>query len=224
MSSLWDILLTVAIAGRVGLLVVAVSLLSLLLALVLLPLLLLLSTELATLFVQVEFVNQALDVVIVLSLALHLSGGWVGAGLLLLLEGNILDGVSINVLFWAESVHETLFLVDFNDGEILTAATASKEAGVDNVLNLKIKIIRLGIFGDAKFLNYLHWNTYVPEGSAAVITRSAVEEFGGHHGGKNWAVLASSQVDSLLDVVDLVLIIAKFFECLGPWLLLKLLK
>lgn len=186
LSSLWDLTAFTAAGGGGLLVVVSVDLLSLLLALLLLlPLLLGLSSELATLVVQVEFVNQALDLVFVGSLGLHFRGGWVGAGLLLLLKGDVLHNEAINVLLRAKAIDETFLLVDFNDGEVLAAGTASKEAGVDNV---------------------------VPEGSAAVISGPAVKEFWGHHGSEDWTVLAGGEVDGLLNVVDLVLIATVFFE------------
>lgn len=138
-GSLWDIALLAAITVRVLLLIVTMAgglLLPLLLLLVLLPLLLFLTSKLLLLFFQVELENQALDSVLVLTLILHFSGSWVRAGSFLLLKGDILDDVTIDVLIYSESVEETFFLVDFNDGEILTVLSTSKEACIDNVLHI----------------------------------------------------------------------------------------
>lgn len=138
MGSCWEIFIAVAVGGRPVVRgrgpLPLLQLLLLLLPLLLLPLLLLLTSKLLLLIVQIEFVNQAIDFILGLSLFLVFVGGCAGAGPIQFLKSNVLNSVTINVLVGAETIKETFLLVDLDNGKVVAALSTGNETSGDNVL------------------------------------------------------------------------------------------
>ena len=59
--------------------------------------------------------------------------------------------------------------------------------------------------------------TYAPDGTSSIVSRVVVESSGGGVG-KDGLLVASGEVDSLDDLIDLVVLLAQFIESLGPGL------
>lgn len=105
-------------------------------------------------------------------------------------KSDVLDTNSDNALLITESEVELFLLVDLEDVEVTTAGSASQDSGDEGT---------------------------VPDGSAVVVTGTALQEFSRGEEGKDWLVLAGGEVGDLVDLVDLVVFLAEFVESLGPW-------
>lgn len=162
------------------------------------------SVDLLALFLAAEFIGEVNS--------LGLTEGIVNAASVAdFLNGDVLHTNGNDALFILKSKVELLLLVDLKDVEVPTRASAGQNSGDEGTLQEKIIVIAVSV------LLYYQVVTYVPDGSARVIARSALEEFNWTEESEDWFVLAGGEVDDLVDFVDLVLFPAELVESLGPW-------
>jgi hypothetical protein len=109
--------------------------------------------------------------------------------LLDLLDSNVLDTDRDDLLLITKTNVELFLLVDLEDVEVTAAASASQDLGDHGA---------------------------VAKSAARVISSTAVEKLVRAEGSKDGLVLASGEVDGLVDFVDLVAFMAELVESLGP--------